>query len=72
MLPGAISPDSFLNNKKIEEFDDMDTLFFNVLARHPEASEEELKAFYQKVPYLNSPLFEPSYIEHLTIFLSNP
>ncbi len=62
---------SFLHYEKIKTFDDLDALFFQVLAkRYDERNEDVIKAF-EKVPYLNSSLFEPTEIEQATIFISN-
>jgi adenine-specific DNA-methyltransferase len=62
---------SFLNLDKIKNYDDLNSLFFQVLARkHNERNEDVIKAF-EKVPYLNSSLFEPTNIEQDTIFISN-
>jgi hypothetical protein len=62
---------AFLNNNQIKEYDDLNTLFFDVLARHPEMREADLREFYKMVPYLNSSLFEPSAIEQSSVFISN-
>ncbi|QTA81441.1 SAM-dependent methyltransferase [Desulfonema limicola] len=62
---------SFLNIEKIQNFDDLNSLFFQVLARKTEDRNEEVKQIFSKVPYLNSSLFEPSELEHNTIFISN-
>ena len=62
---------SFLNFKKIKNYDDLNSLFFQVLAKkHDERNEDVFKAF-EKVPYLNSSLFEPANIEQDTLFISN-
>jgi adenine-specific DNA-methyltransferase len=62
---------SFLNLDKIKSYDDLNSLFFQVLARkHEDRNEDVIKAF-EKVPYLNSSLFEPSDIEQDTLFISN-
>jgi hypothetical protein len=62
---------SFLNLDKIKNYDDLNSLFFQVLARkHDERNEDVIKAF-EKVPYLNSSLFEPTDIEQDTLFISN-
>jgi adenine-specific DNA-methyltransferase len=62
---------SFLNLDKVKNYDDLNSLFFQVLARkHNERNEDVIKAF-EKVPYLNSSLFEPSEIEQNTLFISN-
>jgi len=61
----------FLNFKKIKDYDDLNSLFFLVLARKPDERLDEVKTAFAKVPYLNSSLFEPSEIEQTTIFISN-
>ncbi|CAK8723215.1 site-specific DNA-methyltransferase (adenine-specific) [Candidatus Electrothrix laxa] len=62
---------SFLNLDKIKNYDDLNSLFFQVLAKkHDQRNEDVIKAF-EKVPYLNSSLFEPTDIEQDTIFISN-
>jgi adenine-specific DNA-methyltransferase len=62
---------SFLNLDKIKNYDDLNSLFFQVLARkYDERNEDVIKAF-EKVPYLNSSLFEPTDIEQDTLFISN-
>jgi hypothetical protein len=42
-----------------------------VLARKHSERNEDVKALFEKVPYLNSSLFEPTDIEHSTLFISN-
>lgn len=62
---------SFLNLDKLKSYDDLNSLFFQVLARkYDERNEDVIKAF-EKVPYLNSSLFEPTDIEQDTLFISN-
>ena len=62
---------SFLNLDKIKNYDDLNSLFFQVLARkYEERNEDVIKAF-EKVPYLNSSLFEPTAIEQDTLLISN-
>ncbi len=62
---------AFLNFKKINNYDDLNSLFFQVLAKkHHERNFDE-KDDFVKVPYLNSSLFEPSDLEHDTLFISN-
>ena len=61
---------SFLNLEKIESFDDLNSLFFSVLARKPQDRSEEVKKMFANVPYLNSSLFEPTEIEHSCLFIS--
>ncbi|MEZ4527399.1 MAG: TaqI-like C-terminal specificity domain-containing protein [Desulfobacterales bacterium] len=62
---------AFLNLKKIRDFDDLNTLFFQVLARKPDERSEEERQAFARVPYLNSSLFEPTELEHCTLFISN-
>ncbi|MBN9349282.1 MAG: class I SAM-dependent DNA methyltransferase [Chitinophagaceae bacterium] len=62
---------SFLNFNKIKNFDDLNSLFFQVLARRYEERNADVKQAFQKVPYLNSSLFEPTEIEQQTLFISN-
>jgi very-short-patch-repair endonuclease/type II restriction/modification system DNA methylase subunit YeeA len=62
---------SFLNLKKIQNYDDLNTLFFQVLAKKHESRNIVVKNDFEKVPFLNSSLFEPSEIEHTTILISN-
>ncbi len=61
---------AFLNCDKVQNFDDLNTLFFGVLARMPADRSEEVRKVYANVPYLNSSLFEPSPIEHSCLFIS--
>ncbi len=60
---------AFLNYKKIGSYDDLDALFFQVLAREPDARDPEIASRFRNVPYLNSSLFEPSDIEHHGLFV---
>lgn len=62
---------SFLNLKKIKNYDDLNSLFFQVLARKYNDRNEDVKEIFSKVPYLNSSLFEPTDIEQVTLFISN-
>lgn len=61
----------FLNLERIHNYDDLNSLFFQVLARQYSERNEDVKALFEKVPYLNSSLFEPTDIEHSTLFISN-
>ena len=61
----------FLNFKKIRQYDDLNTLFFQVLARKNDDRNDDVKKVYEKVPYLNSSLFEPTELEHSTLIISN-
>jgi len=62
---------SFLNYQKIKSYDDLNSLFFQVLARKHEERNEDVQKAFEKVPYLNSSLFEPTSIEHDTLIMSN-
>lgn len=62
---------SFLNLDKIKNYDDLNSLFFQVLARKYNDRNEDVKKVFEKVPYLNSSLFEPTDIEQVTLFISN-
>ena len=61
----------FLHSKIIKEYDDLNTLFFQVLAKKHEDRNADVKQAFAKVPYLNSSLFEPTELEHQGIFISN-
>jgi adenine-specific DNA-methyltransferase len=62
---------SFLNKAKIKNFDDLNRLFFQVLAKKSEDRNEDVKSDFSKVPYLNSSLFEPTELERKTLKISN-
>jgi hypothetical protein len=61
----------FLSIDKIQNYDDLNSLFFQVLARQQSERNEDVTELFAKVPYLNSSLFEPTGIEHGTLFISN-
>ncbi|WP_194850339.1 DUF7149 domain-containing protein [Nonlabens antarcticus] len=61
----------FLSFDKIKNYDDLNSLFFQVLAKNYADRNEDVKELFAKVPYLNSSLFEPTGIEHGTLFISN-
>jgi hypothetical protein len=62
---------SFLSFDKIKNYDDLNSLFFQVLARKYDDRNQDVKKAFEKVPYLNSSLFEPTEIEQVTLFISN-
>ena len=63
---------SFLSSDKIEGYDDLNSLFFQILARKEEDRREGyVKDRFSHVPYLNSSLFELSELENCTIAISN-
>ena len=61
----------FLSIDKIQNYDDLNSLFFQVLAKQQLERNEDVTELFAKVPYLNSSLFEPTGIEHGTLFISN-
>ena len=48
---------AFLNFDKIKQYDDLNTLFFQVLAKRFEDRNSDVSKAFAKVPYLNSSLF---------------
>ena len=62
---------SFLNIDKIPTYNDLNGLFFDVLAKKPGERNARVKDAFAKVPYLNSSLFEATELEQQTIFISN-
>lgn len=61
---------AFLNKKNIHDWDELNSLFFQVLAKKTEDRNEDVKALFAKVPYLNSSLFEPTAMEQKTIMIN--
>jgi len=61
----------FLSIEHIKNFDDLDNLFFKVLARKPDERKGESKTRFSHVPYLNSSLFEPTELEQDAISIGN-
>jgi len=62
---------AFLNLEKIKNYDDLNSLFFQVLAKKNLERNADVKKVFEKIPYLNSSLFEPTNIEQVTLFISN-
>lgn len=60
----------FMNTAKLQNFDDLDVLFFQVLARRPPERSSAVAVQFPGVPYLNSSLFEPSELEHQMLTVS--
>jgi adenine-specific DNA-methyltransferase len=60
-----------LSFDKINNYDDLNSLFFQVLAKKPNERNEDVKEAFARVPYLNSSLFEANEMEHKTLFISN-
>ena len=61
---------SFLNIDLIRDYDVLNGLFFQVLAKKPEERNDRVALPFAKVPYLNSSLFEPTDLEHDTLFIN--
>ncbi|WP_209330833.1 DUF7149 domain-containing protein [Lunatimonas salinarum] len=62
---------SFLSLDKVKNYDDLNSLFFDVLAKKYDERNIDVKKTFERVPYLNSSLFEPTEIEHAALFISN-
>ncbi len=54
----------FFKEEKIKNFRSIDDLFFKVLALPKDSRDEDVNKQFPEVPYLNSKLFECSYLEH--------
>jgi len=62
---------TFFNSKKIKDFEDLKELFFEILAVKPEDRKNTIKEKYEKVPYLNSSLFELTTLEKETVKINH-
>ena len=62
---------AFLNIARVKNFDALEELFFDVLARQPEERAPQVKQAFANVPYLNSSLFEPTELEKATLNISS-
>jgi adenine-specific DNA-methyltransferase len=60
----------FLHPAKLTDYDEVLTLFFEVLNRAPADRSADVVATFPDVPYLNSSLFEPSALEGHTLDIS--
>ncbi|MDR8389941.1 Eco57I restriction-modification methylase domain-containing protein [Aliifodinibius sp. S!AR15-10] len=61
----------FLEYQTIDEFDELNKLFFQVLARKEDERTEDINEKFGHIPYLNSSLFDPTALEHQSVFISN-
>lgn len=61
----------FLTSEKIIQFEQLDRLFFEVLAVKQQDRDKIYKGKFEHIPYLNSSLFEPTDIERRTIYIDN-
>jgi adenine-specific DNA-methyltransferase len=60
----------FLNSKLVFDFDELSNLFYQVLAEKPASRRNHIQEKFNKVPYLNSSLFERIELERQTINIS--
>ena len=60
---------SFLNTNTVKDFDELDELFFEVLAVSPDKRSQSVSDKYGNIPYLNSSLFEHTDAELNYIFI---
>ena len=58
---------AFLNSSRIGDFDELNELFFEVLAVRIDERSESVRGKFGNIPYLNSSLFEESDLERATI-----
>lgn len=58
---------AFLNSSRITDFDELNELFFEVLAVRVDARSQSVREKFGSIPYLNSSLFEESDLERATI-----
>ena len=61
----------FLNIERIPDYDELNKLFFQVLAVKESDRSEFIRQKFSSIPYLNSSLFEPSELEHKTIRINS-
>ncbi|GHA61691.1 class I SAM-dependent DNA methyltransferase [Pontibacter akesuensis] len=61
----------FMRHDNLKEFDDLNELFFDVLAERPENRSANVRHKYSHIPYLNSSLFETTALEKRTLRISN-
>ncbi len=62
---------AFMRTTLIPDYDELNKLFFQVLAKRVADRSDTINAKYGKVPYLNSSLFEISHLERYAIRISN-
>ena len=61
---------AFLNSNRITDFDELNELFFEVLAVREEERTGSVREKFGAIPYLNSSLFEESDLERTTVRIS--
>ncbi len=62
---------AFLTPEKITDFDELEELFFEVLAEKVQDRNSSIATKYKDIPYLNSSLFEMTDLEKNALALSN-
>ena len=62
---------AFLRSQFIPDYDELNKLFFQVLAKRPDDRSDIINGKFGKIPYLNSSLFEVSALERKTIRISS-
>ncbi len=61
---------AFLNTRRIADFDELEELFFEVLARRNNDRAASVKEKFGDIPYLNSSLFEESDLERKNLHIA--
>jgi adenine-specific DNA-methyltransferase len=61
---------TFLEIEKVQNFYDLNDLFFSVLAKKENERSDDVKKLFATVPYLNSSLFEQTDIERSCLIIS--
>ena len=61
----------FLDHTVVREFDDLNELFFGVLAKKIEERDEDIREEFKQLPYLNSSLFEQNNLENSAIRINS-
>ena len=62
---------AFISSEKIKYFEELDELFFEVLAVKPENRTQSVNKRFGNLPYLNSSLFEQTELEKQTLQISD-
>ncbi len=62
---------AFLNIDSINDFDEMNELFFEVLALPANERSKSVNDKFKELPYLNSSLFEPTKLEEELLYISS-
>jgi len=61
---------AFLNTSKVKDLDELDELFFEVLAKKTQNRTASVNEKFGELPYLNSSLFEQTELEDKIIYIS--